>query len=133
MTCDDPIDAFWHWWAEARGPLADAIATRTLAAWDDPITAHVRAIDEGLAWELGPGKNSEHHFCLSGEGDARLRVVTERWLSRAPQPDEWWEYYPARQPSGRDKKTATQLAGVRLPYEDFRVSMYVDRDRRRID
>jgi hypothetical protein len=133
MSREDPIDAFWQWWAEARGPLYDAIATRTLDAWVDPISARVRAIDERLEWELGPGTRSEHHFCLSGCGDARLRVLTQRWLSRAPEPDDRWEYYPARQPSGRDPKLVLELAGVRLPYWDLRLGMRVDEARRRID
>jgi hypothetical protein len=126
----DPIDAFWSWWQSVRGPLAKAIDDRTLDAWVDPLTERVRAIDPGLAWELGPGVRSQHHLCVTGEGSAPLRVTAERWLSRAPAPDAVWEYYPARQPSRRDRKLTLQLDGVDLSYDDFRVGLELDETRR---
>jgi hypothetical protein len=130
VTEGDAIDAFWSWWQSARGPLAKAIDDRTLDAWVDPLTEHVRAVDPGLAWELGPGVRSQHHLCVTGEGSAALRVTAERWLSRAPAPDATWEYYPARQPSGRDRKLTLQLAGVDLSYDDFRIGLELDETRR---
>jgi len=97
----DPIAEFWAWWETAKGPLAQAIHNRTVSEWTDPISERVHAIDPGLAWELGPGVKSEHHICVTSEGNPLLRMTAQRWLSRAPAPDAVWEYYPARQPSGR--------------------------------
>src|SRR6188474_3457357 len=71
------IDAFWQWWQSAKEPLAAAIANRTLDSWVEPISEHVRAIDAGLEWELGPGVKSQHHICVSAAGDAVLRVTAE--------------------------------------------------------
>lgn len=67
----------------------------------DDIGAHVTAIEPGLAWELGPGRRSQHSLTLSPEGRLDLRRLTERWVRSAPVPDNTWEYYPARQPSER--------------------------------
>ena len=128
-TEGDAIDAFWSWWPSARGPLAKAIDDRKLDAWVDRLTKRVRAIDAGLAWELGPGVRSQHHLCITGEGEATLRVTAERWLSRAPAHDAVWEYYPARQPSRGDRKLSLRLAGVDLDYNDFRIGVELDETR----
>jgi hypothetical protein len=55
-TEGDAIDAFWSWWQSVRGALAQAIDDRKVDAWAEPLAKHVRAIDPGLAWELGPGE-----------------------------------------------------------------------------
>jgi hypothetical protein len=129
----DPIDAFWEWWKTARSAIAKAIKDRTVSEWVDPISEHVGAIDEGLAWELGPGVKSAHHLCVTGEGNSLLRVTAERWLSRAPAPDELWEYYPARQPSRGDPKLTLRIDDVELGYQEFRVGLTVDDLRRCVD
>ncbi len=128
----DPIEAFWTWWSTAKEPLAEAIKSRKLDAWVGPISDHVHAIDPGLAWELGPGVKSAHHFCVSSEGDSRLRITAERWLARAPAPDALWEYYPARQASRGDRKLALRLGGVELSYADLRFGFERDTNRRRL-
>ncbi|MFT3914132.1 MAG: DUF695 domain-containing protein [Anaeromyxobacteraceae bacterium] len=107
----DPIDAFWAWWREAGPRLAARIDAGKAAEIEPELTQHVHAIDEGLAWETGKGlRGARHHLALSAEGDARLRVVTERWVSRAPAADAAWEYYPARQ--------AWHTTGARLTMHD---------------
>jgi hypothetical protein len=127
----DPIDAFWLWWSAARVALAAAVESRTLPEWVPRISERVSAIHPNLAWELGPGRKSAHHLCMSAEGDAGLRVTTERWLSRAPAPDALWEYYPARQPSLRtDRKPSLRLGEVDLAYADVRFALRVDLVRR---
>jgi hypothetical protein len=126
----DPIGDFWRWWPTAKGPLAEAIATRTLDTWAPELTAHVQAIDPKLAWELGRGVKSRHHLCVTGEGDARLRITAERWLSRAPEPDAAWEYYPARQPSPAEAGSVLRFGGVELPYDELRFNVQIDDARR---
>lgn len=128
----DPIDAFWLWWETVKVPLANAIEARTLSEWTEPISDRVHAIHPSLAWELGPGVKSAHHLCVSAEGDARLRVTTERWLSRAPAPDALWEFYPARQASPRDRKLTLRLGEVEIAYDDVRLGLTVDPTRERV-
>jgi Family of unknown function (DUF695) len=126
----DPIEAFWNWWETAKGPVADAIEACKLADFSAAISERVHAIDPALAWELGPGVKSSHHLCVTSEGNGRLRITAERWLSRAPSPDAIWEYYPARQPSRGDPKLTLKLADVELEYKDARYGLAVDEARR---
>ena len=124
----DPIDAFWTWWSgvsdelarsyESKQPLSDNVL--------EQISAHVTAIDPGLAWETGPGVTSRHHFAMSSEGDAALRVVTQRWLSRAPKSSGKWEYYAARQRDGADARHTLRIGDRELDYADFKLTMQVD-------
>jgi hypothetical protein len=128
----DPIDAFWAWWQEASVELAAACGRGGGLSEEqvDAISERVRAIDAGLAWETGPGtNNSEHHFALSAEGDAALRVLTQRWLSRAPQPSKSWQYYPARQGSGPDARLSLNISGREFVFADFKLATEVDDDR----
>jgi len=127
----DPIDAFWAWWADSRDALAGAIADGTLDSWVEPISARVSAIHEDLAWELGHGKRSQHHICVSSEGSPVLRVIAERWRSRAPEPDDVWEYYAARQPSDW-RRGQLDIAGAELDFPAFRLGLEVDERRLRV-
>ena len=99
----------------------------------DELSRRVHAIHPDLAWETGPGlAGARHHLALSSEGDVTLRVLTERWLARAPAPDAAWEYYPARQPSGRDAKLNLALhdaPGIDIAYADARAALEVDEAR----
>ena len=120
----DPLDAFWAWWREANVQLAKAYDSGRAPSEEltEAISDHVHAMDEELAWETGPGKSSDHHFALSAEGDARLRVLTQRWLSRAPPACKSWEYYPARQASGADPRQVLCVGDNEFAYGDFRIA-----------
>lgn len=94
------ISAFWTFWSEAKSRIAIGIGSGGVAEKDvEAISAHVAAIDPALDWELGPGRKSEHHLCVTGRGDPMLRATTAAWLEAAPAPCETWEYYPSRQAS----------------------------------
>ncbi len=129
----DRIDAFWAWWGQANGRIAAAIDEGKAAEIATEISARVDDVDPSLAWELGPGVRSKHHLCVSSEGNATLRVLTERWLTRAPEPDDLWEYYPARQAVGSPEHLTIVLAGTEVPFSDFRIALEVDEDRERVD
>ena len=80
----DGIAEFWAWWPTAGGRIQAAIEG---GGFDDAlveeISARVRAIDENLDWELGPGGQSRHAFCLSAKGDPLGRRTTERLDNQA--------------------------------------------------
>lgn len=106
------IDAFWAWWPAFAPRLASAFETGTAHALVGELTEKVHAIDARLAWDTGPGlAGARHHFALSAEGDIALRVITERWLARAPAADATWEFYAARQPSRRLEGQAIRVTG----------------------
>lgn len=123
----DPIDAFWAWWREASVELAKGYdaGRQPNEQLLHAISEHVHAIHENLAWETGPGVESDHHFVLSSEGDAERRVLTQRWLSRAPKRSKSWEYYAARQKSGGDPKKTLSINGRKFDYEDFKLGLKV--------
>lgn len=127
------LDAFWAWWRSASPRLAAAIDARKAASIVAEVGARVHAIDPRLAWETGPGlKGGRHHFALSSEGDIELRVLAERWLSRAPPADGTWEYYPARQafPPGDGWSLGLQdPAGTKIDFAAVRVGIEVDANR----
>lgn len=124
----DAIDEFWAWWAGAGEELAATInAKEPLNEHQiEAISEHVHAIHESLAWEMGPGEQSQHHFALSPEGDPELRVVTQRWLARAPKPSANWEYYAARQGTGHDPATTLTLNDRSFAFADFRLALEID-------
>src|SRR5579862_8257280 len=87
-TRREAIDAFWTFWSGVSAAIAKSIGDGGVKP--DLVEAmgeRVAAIDPSLDWELGPGRKSEHHLCLSGKGDPVLRVVAEQWRRRAPAAD----------------------------------------------
>ncbi|CAN7285649.1 DUF695 domain-containing protein [Knoellia sp. LjRoot47] len=93
------IDAFWQWWTDdGAARTAAGIAERDPSHMVEPISQRVSAIDERLAWELGPGRDAQHMLVVSPEGDPDVRAVARRWLRAAPATnDPTWEYADARQ------------------------------------
>ncbi len=130
------IDAFWTWWREASPRLAAALDAGKAVSITAEVGAHVDAIDPRLAWETGPGLHgARHHFSLSSEGDIELRVLTERWVARAPRPDGAWEYYPARQAYPR-AYWALELhdpAGTKIDFSAVKVGFETNVDRELIN
>lgn len=92
------IQAFWQHWPSLRLKCEHALATRDWGTLPDDIAARVQEIHPGLAWELAPGAQAQHAFCLSAEEDHAGRRVAQRWLRAAPLADATWEFHPARQP-----------------------------------
>jgi len=123
----DGIAAFWAWWPTAGGRIQAAIEgggfEKDLVA---EIMRHVKAIDEELDWELGPGGEARHAFCLSSKGDPLLRKVTERWLRAAPPRDDIWEYHPARRGGRHADGARLKIAGFDLMLDEFALSFEID-------
>lgn len=96
-TTGAAIQDFWTWWSEGgSGQVAMAHGESETA---DVLAAHVRAIDEGLAWELAPGSEAAHLLVVTADGDPELRAVARRWLAAAPPSDLVWSYADSRQPA----------------------------------
>jgi hypothetical protein len=124
------LDDFWRWWRRAAPRLAVAVDTGQADSIVSEVGDHVHAIDTRLAWETGPGlKGARHHLALSPEGDIELRVLTERWLSRAPPADDKWEYYPARQAFQRPGMNLVDADGVIIDVASVRIGFEIDATR----
>jgi len=123
---------FWDWWATGRDRIATAIAS---AAIDNrlvgEISGAVRTIDPSMAWELAPGKTAQHAFCLSSEGNPKLRQAALRWLAAAPAPDAVWEYHASKQ---ADASLRTlQIGPSRIDLAEMRAISSWDASHRRLD
>jgi hypothetical protein len=127
------IEAFWAWWPTVKGKLDESISSRE--GFDQTliqeINRRVAEIGPDLDWELGKGRESAHHLCLSGHGDPLGRLLAERWLACAPERDDRWEYHAARQaaPPGM----SLEMGGQRIELEDFVFSIEEDESRELLD
>jgi hypothetical protein len=124
------IAAFWSWWPLARARIETAIDT---GEWDEitqEIGERVNAIDAGLDYELCPGIEARHAFCLSSRGESALRAIAERWRKAAPPHDEIWEFHPARQPR---PDFHLEIDGYSVRPEDLQVAYQINEDREYVD
>lgn len=124
------IERFWQWWPTVEGTIAQSFRDTGLS--DELIAemnTHVKAIDESLDWEFGPGEESEHHLCVSAHGDPELRVIAERWFMAAPNADDTWEFYPSRQAHPTPETISLQIVGHEVAFSDFQFAIEVDEAR----
>lgn len=129
----DPIAEFWSFWAETKDAFAASFRDGGPAA--DLVTKmgeRVAAIDPALDWEFGPGYVTEHHLALSGKGDPRLRVLTERWRASAPDGGVDWEFYGARQPH-TSRAFALVVGDQEVTLDGVSASVHDDDVRERLD
>jgi hypothetical protein len=134
MPANDAIDAFWQWWQTGRGRVEAAIASREFAPeLIDEIGERISAMHEGFDWELGPGDQAQHAFCVSGKGNPELRVLAEVWKLRGPAPDATWEYQPARRGGAIRAGMRLEIGGFAVELADFVATFEVDTSRERID
>ena len=127
------VAAFWSWWAEegARRTAA-ALAEGSLERWARTLGAQVDAVDDRLAWELGPGRRSEHVLVVTSGGEPELRGTARRWRQAAPEPDATWEYSDVRLRT-EGLGWSLQLAGADIGADDVVVGARVDADRSCVD
>src|SRR5437762_1594245 len=120
---------FWTWWSGARDRVAAAIPG---GGFDQRLVADisraVEGIHRGMAWELAPGQQAQHAFCISPEGNAELRQAALRWLASAPPPDATWEYHASKQAAS--SPNVMQVAGRRFDLGEMRAIASWDPARR---
>jgi hypothetical protein len=97
---DDSGKEFWKWWPSARDKIAQAIVTGTFDnRLANEVNKNVQRVHKEMAWELQPGQQAAHAFCLSSEGDPEKRQFALRWAGNAPAPDATWEFHASKQPA----------------------------------
>jgi hypothetical protein len=113
----EAIRRFWAWWqTEGNEQTALAIADQDPQRMVATLSKQVKAINDGLAWELGPGTENTHVLVVSSEGDPQLRGVARRWRRAAPVPDGLWEYSDTRLP-------VAEPAGVTLTLGEINIDL----------
>ena len=126
----DALAAFWQWWSSVKEHVAAAIANRTLGQSPlvEYITTAVHNLSPDLAWELGPGRSSQHNLTVTAEGNLLVRRLAAQWLAAAPPPDPTWEYHDNRQASSH---LHLEMGGHRFAPEDFAIGAIYDENRER--
>ncbi|MEE9312789.1 MAG: hypothetical protein V3V10_10315 [Planctomycetota bacterium] len=121
------IKRFWDYWAKNSAALAKAIHTVGDTKWQEIVTKLVKGICESMAWEMGRGLESQHHFCLSSEGDIELRIIAERWLQSKLPKNEFWEFHTARQGQYSHGQGIQMGEGEdEFEFDDFRIQIELD-------
>lgn len=128
---EQPIDAFWRFWAESCEAIEKSIGDGSLAKWVEAISRAVTAIDPDLDWEFGAGKHAAHYFCLSAKGDPIKRITTERWRARGPGDGAVFEFHAARPGDARDVALPVVVDEHTFLGSDFRIHVDVDESRAR--
>ena len=109
------IRDFWAWWAaEGSEAVARAIAEREPTRVADALSARVDAVHQDLAWELGPGTDSQHVLVVTAAGDPALRPVARRWRLASPPADPVWAYADMRQPTPDAATVSLEIGGQRV-------------------
>lgn len=130
MSKQAGVESFWSWWSSARGRVERCIETGEWGDVPDAITDRVKQIDERLSWELCAGAEAKHALCVTAEGDPEARIVAERWLAAAPEPDATWEFHTSRQPRlDRDDPGTIEIAGTELDLGAIALELDVDETR----
>src|SRR5688572_13666890 len=80
----DRIDAWWRAFAARADSLAPLIAggSKETLSLAQELQAHLVAIDEGLAWEVGPehSGNGKHVLAITAENRMPLQPLVEAIL-----------------------------------------------------
>lgn len=127
------IGRFWAWWHEHRTEVieaADANDTDRVAALVRPAVA---AIDPGLDWELGPGRDARYVLVVSGGGKPELRARAERWFLAAPEADGDVEYAPSRRRDPRVLESTLVVDDFEVPLPELVAGTRLDQRRLRLD
>jgi Family of unknown function (DUF695) len=120
------IAQFWSWWVgRGAAEVEAALEARQPDRIVQPVSAVVKQIHSGLAWELGPGTTSAHVLVVSAEGDPWLRATCRRWLRAAPTADATWEYSDVRLPAATPESITLEFDGARLDVPTVQVAARV--------
>ena len=122
------VAAFWQSWARLRPIVAEALNAGDLHAVEPQVAAAVAGLHRRLGWSLagGSGDPDERHvLVVTGEGDERLRKLTDAWLAAAPT-DPGWEYHDAAQPLEDPSEVLLGLGELQVALADVRVRALAD-------
>jgi hypothetical protein len=108
-TFKQRVGEFWDWYSREAPRFYQVIEERNSANLATEVSNKVDELGPGFAWVFGPGAKNGHSFTLSGEGVLHKQLLTQYWLSRAPNLDGW-TFYSERQPG--------PIEGIRIKVGD---------------
>ncbi|MEO1228511.1 MAG: DUF695 domain-containing protein [Myxococcota bacterium] len=128
----EAIRAFWAYWRDAEAELFALMGEDVPEKVVEQVSDAVHAIHPDMAWTFGPGQYKLHSFTLSGEGQAELRVIAERWRAAAPEGARF-DFFTSRPAADEDSVMSVQLRsadGPDIDFEGFQIAAERDEDRR---
>ncbi len=132
-AADDAIAAFWAWWASNAEALTEALNCGQAGDWRVQLSERVRALHPKLQWELRSGQVASFALCLSGTGDAVLRITAERWRQAGPDSDDVWEFHASRPAASKAESLVLHIAGEAMALADLRIGVADDPGRERLN
>lgn len=127
------ITAFWAWWAETRPRLDEMLESGDEAGLAEALAPAVAAIDEGLVWEIEPGRDAGQALVVTAAGAPELRPLAHRWAKAAPPADETWEFHPSRQANPNVMELTVHVGGREFAFDKLMLGLRVPPGKPRID
>lgn len=132
-TADPAAEAaavFWRRWARLRPAVAAALDAGELHLVEARVASAVATLDGRLGWSLAGGGDPDERYTLviTGEGDERLRALTDAWLAAAPD-DPRWEYHDCAQAMDDPADFTLGISGLQVALADVRVTALPDADK----
>jgi hypothetical protein len=116
-------DEFWRRWARLRPAVAAALDSGELQAVEPQVAAAVAGLHRRLGWSLsgrGGDPGDRYVLVVTGEGDQRLRALTDAWLAAAPT-DAGWDYHDAAQALEDPSEVTVGIGELQVPLADVRI------------
>lgn len=96
-TAQDPeapflerVDAFWAWFEANERRIHRNMFEAAIVDLGASVDARVDRVSKAIGWSFGAGdRPGEHALVLTPNGSRDLRLLTEIWVSRAPELDGW--------------------------------------------
>lgn len=101
MITSERVTEFWNWFRANNDRLISLVDTKHDRAVADALGAQVKAVDERLGWEIGPGQERELALVISPNGRAELLPVAEMVIAEAPAMPRW-EFHSSKPPKKWD-------------------------------
>ena len=94
---EDDIKAFWAWFSANAESIRRKCGAPGHLDIEEQLSEHLDAIDERLAWEIGPGKEGNLLLVISAEGNPEVREFAQAAIFASPRLPGW-QFSPYRQP-----------------------------------
>jgi hypothetical protein len=118
------VESFWQRWSVLRPDVAAALDADDTDLIEARVAAAVSALDRRLGWSVGTGERARYALMITGEGDQRLRALTDAWLAAAPPVDADWEYHDSAPAHDDPSEVTLAIADHQVPLSEIRVAAH---------
>jgi len=131
QTFKQRVEHFWEWYRQVAPRFYKTIKDRKSESLTTEVSEKVDELGPGFAWVFGPGQSGGYSFTLSGEGVLHHQLLTQYWLSRAPEL-QGWTFHAERQP-GRIEGIRMKLDNLDFNPIEFWITPEVNKESEKVD